>query len=166
MKRLDLFSNEAEMAVLGGILQHNDAFSYIKHSMRPEYFAEPLNAEIYLAATALIESGKRVTDIVLNATLKGKDTDDAFKLSEYIKSIYEKGFMASPKTLLPAYVDVLREYHTKRELDTTLNDCLGRLHTDTETVSGTLLDASISDLARIQRQGVGQSSFARGNSAF
>lgn len=58
-------NTEAEQALLGAILQSNDASAAVASYLEPRHFFEPIHGKIYEHALALIEKGRRVTPVVL-----------------------------------------------------------------------------------------------------
>ena len=56
---------EAEMGLLGAILENNRAYERISEFMRPEHFYDPLHGRIYDACSKLIERGQQANPTTL-----------------------------------------------------------------------------------------------------
>ena len=56
---------EAEMGLLGAILENNRAYERISEFMRPEHFFDPLHGRIYDACSKLIERGQQANPTTL-----------------------------------------------------------------------------------------------------
>ncbi|HRK18526.1 MAG TPA: replicative DNA helicase [Hyphomicrobiaceae bacterium] len=56
---------EAEQALLGAILQNNEAHDRVSAFLKPEHFFDPLHAQIYEIAAKLIGAGKQATPVTL-----------------------------------------------------------------------------------------------------
>ncbi|HRJ69517.1 MAG TPA: replicative DNA helicase, partial [Beijerinckiaceae bacterium] len=65
---------EAEQALLGAILVHNEAYDRVADFLRPEHFYEEIHARIFETAGRLIHAGKIATPITLKTFLP--DTQD------------------------------------------------------------------------------------------
>ena len=64
---------EAEAALLGAILIHNEAFDRVSDFLEPQHFSEDLHGRIYDVMRTLIRNGKLATPITLKGFLP--DTD-------------------------------------------------------------------------------------------
>ena len=56
---------EAEQALLGAILQNNEAHDRVSSFLQPVHFFDPLHAQIYETAAKLIGAGKQATPVTL-----------------------------------------------------------------------------------------------------
>ena len=64
---------EAEQALLGAILIHNDAFDRVSDFLKPEHFSEEIHRRIYEAMGKLIRGGKIATATVMKSYLDDLD---------------------------------------------------------------------------------------------
>ena len=56
---------EAEMGLLGAVLENNRAYERISDFVRPEHFFDPLHGRIYDACSKLIERGQQANPTTL-----------------------------------------------------------------------------------------------------
>ena len=63
-----LYNADAEMALLGTILVHNDLYDRVSPVLREEYFSNYIHRRIYTAISKLIEEGKiaSLTSLVMH----------------------------------------------------------------------------------------------------
>ena len=74
---------EAEAALLGAILIHNEAFDRVSDFLEPQHFSEDLHGRIYDVMRTLIRAGKVATPITLKGFLP--DTDlGGLTVSQYL----------------------------------------------------------------------------------
>lgn len=104
---------EVEQALLGAILNNNDAFDRVADSLRVDHFFEPIHQQIYDIAGTLIRSGKRASPITV-MTFIPKETDIAgLKPSEYLARL-----AAHATSILnaPDYAHTIKQLFLRREL--------------------------------------------------
>ena len=58
-------NDEAEMALLGALLQNNRAFEKVSEFLKPEHFANRIHGRVFEAIAGLIEKGRTVDQIML-----------------------------------------------------------------------------------------------------
>jgi replicative DNA helicase len=68
---------EAEQALLGAILIHNEAYERVSQFLEPHHFFDPLHAQIYETAAKLMMSGKQATPITLRTYFETAEPIDA-----------------------------------------------------------------------------------------
>jgi replicative DNA helicase len=56
---------EAEQALLGAILNNNEAFYRVSDFLEPKHFFEPINRELFELVSSLIRAGKKATPVTL-----------------------------------------------------------------------------------------------------
>lgn len=66
---------EAEQAIIGSVLLHNNAYHRLSGSVALSDFHEPLHAEMWRQITALIENGHRADPIILRANMPDPDAE-------------------------------------------------------------------------------------------
>lgn len=71
--RLAPHNIEAEQALLGAIMVHNEAYDRVSDFLKPEHFYEEIHARIYENAGKLIHAGKIATAISLKNFLPDQD---------------------------------------------------------------------------------------------
>lgn len=71
--RLAPHNIEAEQALLGAIMVHNEAYDRVSDFLKPEHFYEEIHARIYENAGKLIHAGKIATAITLKNFLPDQD---------------------------------------------------------------------------------------------
>ena len=71
--RLAPHNIEAEQALIGAILVHNEAYDRVSDLLRPTHFYEEIHARIYENAGKLIHAGKVATAITLKTFLPDQD---------------------------------------------------------------------------------------------
>ena len=71
--RLAPHNIEAEQALLGALMVHNEAYDRVSDFLRPEHFYEEIHARIYENAGKLIHAGKIATAITLKNFLPDQD---------------------------------------------------------------------------------------------
>ena len=71
--RLAPHTIEAEQALLGALMVHNEAYDRVSDFLRPEHFYEEIHARIYENAGKLIHAGKIATAITLKNFLPDQD---------------------------------------------------------------------------------------------
>ncbi|MEC7488051.1 MAG: replicative DNA helicase [Pseudomonadota bacterium] len=59
------FNEEAEMGLLGAILENNRSYERVSEFLRPEHFFDPLHAQIFDASGKLIERGQQANPTTL-----------------------------------------------------------------------------------------------------
>ncbi len=68
-KTLDLFSLEAEQALLGAILFDNSVLGRVADFLRTEHFFDPVHQLIFVTAAQLIDAGKMASPITIDGQL-------------------------------------------------------------------------------------------------
>ena len=71
--RLAPHNIEAEQALLGALMVHNEAYDRVSDFLRPDHFYEEIHARIFEAAGKLIHAGKIATPITLKVFLPDQD---------------------------------------------------------------------------------------------
>ena len=71
--RLAPHNVEAEQALLGALMVHNEAYDRVSDFLRPEHFYEEIHARIYENAGKMIHAGKIATAITLKNFLPDQD---------------------------------------------------------------------------------------------
>jgi replicative DNA helicase len=80
---------EAEMAVLGAILQEKEALYRAVEALRPEHFYRPAHQQIYRACVDLSERNEAVDLITLSAELRRRRELDAVGGDAYITALHD-----------------------------------------------------------------------------
>ena len=81
-------SEEAEMALLAGMLYNNKSFDSVADFLRPEHFAVRVHAIVFDCAAKLIQAGREANPITINLAL-GSDADyTAAGGIKYLMSLY------------------------------------------------------------------------------
>ncbi|MCC6717098.1 MAG: replicative DNA helicase [Acetobacteraceae bacterium] len=66
-QRLPPTNLQAEQALLGALLANNKAYERVSEFLRPEHFADPVHARIYLAISRRVEQGQLADAVTLKA---------------------------------------------------------------------------------------------------
>ncbi len=103
---------EAEQALLGSIMAHNDAFTETQTIVSKATFYEALHADIYEAMEKLALVGKKISPISLKSFLP-ESTSDGMPLLDYMMRL-----MSMAVTVLNSvdYATILRDLHSRRSL--------------------------------------------------
>jgi len=111
--RMPPHSHEAEQALLGAILANNRAYEKVSEFLRPEHFAEPAHARIFVAAGKLIARGQIADIVTLRAFLEQESA-----LAELGGVAYLAELAAAAITIVNAgeYGRLIYELHLRREL--------------------------------------------------
>ncbi len=75
---------EAEQALLGAILQNNEAHDRVSGFLEPEHFFEPVHSRIYETAAALIQNGKQATPITLRTFFENEEPIGDLTVPQYL----------------------------------------------------------------------------------
>jgi len=78
---------DAEKALLGAIMMNNRAFERVSDFLRPEHFADPVNARIYEACLRLIEQGNQANVITLKTYLERDEAVVAAGGMQYLAAL-------------------------------------------------------------------------------
>ncbi len=107
---------EAEQALLGAVINNNKSFEKISEFLRPQHFADPVNAKIFEVLSKLIQRG-HVADII---TLKNYFEQDG-SLAEVggHKYLVKLADSASPLTNAEYYAKFIYDKFLRRELIST-----------------------------------------------
>jgi replicative DNA helicase len=103
---------EAEQALLGALLVHNEAFERVSTLLKPEHFYEGLHRRIYEVATQLIASGKVATPITLKTFLGNEDLG-GLTVTQYLVRLVES---ATTTVNAYEYARMVRDLAVRREL--------------------------------------------------
>src|SRR5258708_4437367 len=108
-------NTEAEQAVLGAILVHNNAYHRVSEFLLPEHFADAVHGRIYAAAGKLIERGQVANPVTLKNLF---DQDGA--LAEIGGAAYLARLAASVVTIINAedYGRTIHDLYLRRQLIT------------------------------------------------
>jgi replicative DNA helicase len=104
---------EAEQALLGAILNNNDALAVVDRLIEPEHFFEPIHEQIYSVITSLIRAGKLATPITLKCHLPADLDIAGMSLGRYLARL-----AAEATTVINAvdYAKTLRDLAHRRAL--------------------------------------------------
>ena len=75
---------EAEQALLGAILVHNEAFDRVSDFLEPAHFYEQLHARIFEISRQLLRSGKIATPVTVKTYLGDADLGDGMTAARYL----------------------------------------------------------------------------------
>ncbi len=126
---------EAEAALLGAILIHNEAFDRVSDFLEPQHFSEDLHGRIYDVMRTLLRAGKVATPITLKGFLPEADLG-GMTVPQYLIRL-----AADATTIINAadYGRAIYETALRRNLITIGEDIVNRA-----------FDAQASDTSRIQ----------------
>lgn len=109
----ELFSIDAEQAVLGAILYDNEVYYSVADTLKADHFYDPFHGRLYEYCGKLIMSGRKALPTVLFANLKD---DEAFVEAggeRYLTSLAQ----AVPTTVgAKDYARLITDYWTRREI--------------------------------------------------
>ncbi len=75
---------EAEQALIGAILVHNEAFDRVSDFLEPAHFYEQLHGRVFEIARQLLRSGKIATAVTIKTHLGDVDLGDGMTASRYL----------------------------------------------------------------------------------
>ena len=125
------YMQEAEEAVIGGVLLDPDCLSSVVEIMKPEYFYRPQHQQLFsiILRTMHNSSDKDVLTVIDEAVTAG-----VFETSAMAKT-YLKGLMENvPSTAnIDSYCNIIIEKYKVRQLISCANDILQKAYYGTET---------------------------------
>ena len=137
---------EAEQAVLGAILIHNDTIGALSSALRPEHFSEDIHRRIYGVALELFGAGKPVTPATLRTYLGDLDLG-GLSSSQYLARLAAE---AIPPMLAPGMAREIRDLAGRRDLIAIGESLAASVRASGPGASATSLAvASIADLQRL-----------------
>jgi len=120
---------EAEMSVLGAILQSNEAFLKCLELLRPEQFYRDVHRKIFAAASGLFGRGEPVDLITMTNELRRRGELDEVGSAAFLASLVE----AVPTAANIAYhARIVRDKSLLRQLITVATDIVGFGYADQE----------------------------------
>tara|TARA_R110002012_G_scaffold148639_1_gene307536 strand:+ start:1103 stop:2476 length:1374 start_codon:yes stop_codon:yes gene_type:complete len=149
-------SQEAEQAVLGGLMYNNKAYVRVRDSLRPEHFYNPVHASIYEVLSAHISKGKLADAVVLKAAMSGHEGLVDVGI-DYLALLCDNA-PASPVSSCPDYASIIVDMAKRRDLVAYAE--IANKARDLEQDVSEIIDDGIADLSQLQRQGTGQAKFA------
>ena len=105
-------SIEAEQAVIGSLLMHNDLIGSLQSSLQPEHFGEEIHRRIYQTALDLHSMGKPITPGTLKTYVGDQDLG-GISTSQYLARLAAE---ALPALLAPGMAKEVRDVAARREL--------------------------------------------------
>lgn len=156
MDNQPVHSQEAEQAVLGGILYNNKAYARVRDSLRSEHFYNPVHADMYSAIADIISKGRIADGVTLKAAMLSHDGLKDVGV-EYIALLCDNA-PSSPVTTCPDYASIVVDMAKRRQLSeySDIAEKAGDLDLDVSEI----IDDSLMALSRLQREGTGQAKFA------
>lgn len=106
----DIYSLQAEQAVLGSLMLDNNCLEKVKHLVSKDDFFDKRNKELFCIITNLAEANKPFDMVTIPDVLKNSDSLKAIEDELYIYNIVKD--TPTVDNIL-AYVDILKE-HTRR----------------------------------------------------
>ncbi|WP_193227620.1 replicative DNA helicase [Aureimonas psammosilenae] len=83
---------EAEQALLGAIMLHNDAVTVVRSMLKPEHFSEPLHQRAYAVIVEMVDKGDHATPITVRPFLGAKDDKIGdITLAQYLARLVSEG---------------------------------------------------------------------------
>ncbi len=140
----------AEQAVIGSLLCDNGVFSRIA-GLTSDHFFNPVHAKLFDDISKTIQSGRIADPISL------KQKVDAEFREEYLASLI---LAATSTASAVEYSKIVKEESIKRQVINACGDAIEKMKDGNSDGVYPLLDGHLSEIARIQRQGTGQQSFA------
>lgn len=104
---------EVEQALLGSILNNNDAYYRVSEFLESSHFYEPVHQEIYSAAVNLIRSGKVATPVVILSFLAKTKVAGVLPIEQYIARLAAE---ATTVINAPDYARTIRDLSDRRSL--------------------------------------------------
>lgn len=117
----NLFSLEAEQAVLGSILSFDGAYDAVSDKLRPTHFGNEQNAAIYAACQAIAATGSRVDLVLVAERLSATGELEGIGLG-YLGTLAAN---APGMSNIGHYADVIVERHSRRKLVQAVAECQG-----------------------------------------
>lgn len=106
-------SIEAEQAVLGTLMMHNDAVGIITSHVSTTDFAEEIHRRIFEVAVDLIGSGQPARPDTIKAFIGDQDLGDGMTVSVYLAKLCRD---AMPLAMSQAYATFIRNLSHRRDL--------------------------------------------------
>jgi replicative DNA helicase len=75
---------EAEQALLGAIMLHNETFEHVSNFLDPEHFSEEIHRQIYDVMGGLIRDGKVATPVTLRSYLGDQNLGGGMTIPRYL----------------------------------------------------------------------------------
>ena len=104
---------EAEQALLGALLANNKSFEKVSEILSPEYFSNPVHAQIYEIISKLISKGHVADVITLKNYFEQSNTLDEVGGFKYLIKLADS---ATPLTPAEYYAQFIYDKYLRREL--------------------------------------------------
>jgi len=132
----ELVNNDAEQALLAGILYDNRCLEQVPH-LDPEHFAEPMHGRIYAAARSLAMGGQTANAVTLKQMF-----DQADELAEVGGARYLAELQGNYISLMIAdYARVIVDLWLRRRMIEACEDHIGRAAEDHEASALQIVEA-------------------------
>lgn len=82
-----LYNYEAEQGLIGAILVNNRALDRIPPDFRPEHFADPLHARVFVAVRDMADAGETANPVRLRRFFDGEDAAPGLPVFAYLTQI-------------------------------------------------------------------------------
>lgn len=112
-QRIPPHDDEAEAAVLGSILIDKDAATLGSELIKPEYFYQNINREIFEAMLELYEERKPIDIVTLTSQLKSRKSFEKIGGAAFITSLVNSVPTAAN---VEHYAEIIREKYVRRSL--------------------------------------------------
>ncbi len=124
-KRLPPQNEEAEIGLLGAILQNNRLFDRVADFLRPEHFAAPVNGRIYQAAKKMIERGQIADPVTMKALFEQDGSLEDIGGTTYLAHL---AAAAASVVDIKDYGNLIYDLHLRRELIDLGDNVIGDAH--------------------------------------
>lgn len=150
-KPLELFSLEAEQAVLGAVLFDNSVMGRVADYLRADHFYDPVHQLIFLTASTMIDAGKMASPLTIDLALSSSPGYIEAKGRSYLEQI-----AGSVPTLASAgdFAKIVADLAVRRALAKEADDLAAALRSSRTGDLSALLDASDAKIAKaLERPG-------------
>lgn len=150
--RVPPHDEDAEQAVLGALLIDKEAINFVTEFVKPEFFYNDINKQIFECMLALHEERKPVDLLTLTSILKKKKLFDKVGGSAYVASLAN---LVPTASNLEYYASILRESYLRRSL-ITVGAEMTNMAFQEDTPSGEILDKAEQVIFKVSQDNVKQ----------
>lgn len=150
--RIPPHDDDAEAAVLGSLLIDKEAASFASELIKPEFFYQPQNSEIFEAMIELYEERKPIDLITLTSKLKKRKSLDKIGGASYLNELTTT---VPTSANIEHYAQILREKYIRRRLIHLAGGVTEKAFAE-DSDDSELLDIVEQDMFKISQQRINQ----------
>lgn len=138
-RRTPPHNQEAEMAVLGGVLLRNEALDLVAPLLSESAFYTPAHGRIYRAFLAMKKDFTPIDPFTLRDRLRAAGHLDECGGPEYINRLLEEVYTTAN---IESYAKAILDCFTKRKLLTATMEIQGQIYDSTDKATGEIIPAA------------------------